>query len=479
MNIALIRVGKKGYDYSNESLGMGYLTSALRKRDINVDILDGEVMGNKEIEKAIVNKNYPLLGFSVDESNIIDSIELSRKFNKKFIVYGGVHATFTAYDLCKDNICNAVVLGEGDKTFHELVEASFMNSDLSRIKGICYKEKDKIRFTGPRDACSNFDYFPARDILSKFITKDKIKIARILTSRGCFFDCNFCTTPSMRKINPGQLYRERDIESILLEMENLAEQFRIEMFYINDDLYFHKDKKSRSKAYILAEEILKRRLKIDYKVEIRTDSIHENDLEFLIFLRKSGLSRMFLGLESGSNKFLDYLGKRTNKSINESAIKTLEKAGIKTTVGKILFNPTTNWEELKESVDFFYNIKSSYQLLRRPNSSLRAFPGTKITERLKKNKFIKEIRSYLPYKYIFQNKFVENFSRLLENSFNAYFPYLKPSLEKLIFNDNFEDKRKEINEICYLFLIKNINKKDNWNEDHFQKELEEFINNIK
>lgn len=377
--IALIRLEHnfQKYDFSNEHLGIGYLASVLRSRNLNVKIFDS--CFSADVFEKVKNYSPNFIGYTANFLNVQKTLDFNKRLNfskKTFVCFGGPQATFTAEDLIKYGKIDAVVIGEGEETLAELVAAVKNNKNLSSVKGIFYNKNGLPSFTGYRNSITDLDKlpFPSREVLESDKT---IKSARIISSRGCLYGCNFCTTPSVRKINPGKPYRERNPTKVVDEMELLYTKYKIKYFYFNDDLYFAKSSVTRKRAVRVAEEITKRNLDINYKVEIRGDSVEPSeDREFILKLIKSGLTTFFIGLESGSNEELNYFGKGLSVTKNKETILFLKSLGAKVNLGKILFEPLTTWNDLELSLKIFHELGSCAQILRRPNIKLELFPGT-------------------------------------------------------------------------------------------------------
>ena len=325
---------------------------------------------------------------------------------RPFKCYGGSQVTFTAEEFLTHEDADAVVLGEAEITLPELVRVVNSKGDISTIAGICYKDGKVPRFTEMRTSLNDLNILdiPTREILEFRSRVHGEKSARILSSRGCFYNCNFCTTPRNVKINPGKIYRERDPVKVVDEMEFLYRNFGVRIFYFNDDLYFNKAPHIRRRPKIIAEEILRRGLDIRYKVELRADSINPSeDEEFMKLLKASGLNRVFVGIESGSDDMLDFLNKKTTSVENQNFVLFMKSLGIGVNIGRILFGPYTEWTELDESIRGINALDSCINVLRRPNMKLMAFPGTEISAQLEQEGLLEKKRSYLNRDYTFRN----------------------------------------------------------------------------
>lgn len=477
-------LGGRDRDIANESLGIGYLTSILREKNINVQIFDSIVEKTKDISFNLICFEPDFLGYYILNNTVNQTLLFDSALNFKkqpFKILGGQQATFAAYDLIKYEDFDAVILGEAEETLPDLIDAVIEEKPLRTIKGIVFNENGIPIFTGYRPACSDLDKlsFPARDVLEKKIKTGSPPIARVISSRGCYGNCKFCTTPYLRTINPGKTYRERSAKSVVNEIEFLKAKYGINYVFFNDDLYFHKAKKTRKRAREIAELLIKKNLKVKYKIELRPDSLTpKKDDAFLKILRKSGLDLIFAGIETGSQSMADYLNKPISITVSKKFVNYIKSHGINVNLGRIMFGPYTTWSELEDSVSAFNELSSCIQILRRPNMKLEVFPGTELNKELQKEGLLENKRSYEQKSYRFINPLVGEFHDALVDSFVAYFPILS-SLGIKGNGSIVNDLEKRLNKFCYEFLIKNISMKDNWTIKIFNESLKAFINNLK
>lgn len=482
VKIALLRLENSldRLDHANEHLGLAYLTSTLRYAGHNVKIYDNNI--DPDIDKNIIEFNPDIVGYTTNQDNMETVINFNSNIkykNNPLRIFGGPQATFSAKKLLLNEDVDIITLGEAEKTMLELVGAYSKGNSFDNIKGIYYKNNN-IKFTGYRPIFEDLDNFefPSRDVLSKQIGRGDNLAARILTSRGCTHNCYFCQTPSMRKINPGKVYRSRSPKNVVDEIEKLHSKYGIKWFYLNDDLYIANNKNSKNRALNIANLIIKRGLPIEYRAELRSDSIGKNDTELMKTLVKSGLTRIFVGSESGSESMLKYLGKRTTVDTNIEFIEFAKSLGINVSIGRILFGPFTDWNELSDSIDFFYKTGGCSQIFRKPIIKLLAFPGTEITKQLKKEKLIDSDDFYIKKDYKFKNEKVGQFHDALRENYKTYLNCLNKFFDMRSF-DKINNLEKEVNDISYEFFMNNIRLGNNWNKNDFNDYMERFLEKLK
>ena len=248
--ILLINAGKK-YVFPKKAtppLGLMYLASALRRNNPHqLKILDMKLgyFEPSDVPGEFSGFDPDIVGISsmTNEAGILHQLakEVKRVSSCK-IIAGGAHVTACPEDGLSDPNIDYIVLGEGERTLVELVEAILAGSDTSRIKGIGFRKDGSIVNTPPREFMQNLDEmpFPAWDLVnmkeySKYWGHDILNPRKpymsLLTSRGCPFGCIYCHNIM------GKTFRARSPESVFSEIETLYRSYNIRYFSIEDDIF--------------------------------------------------------------------------------------------------------------------------------------------------------------------------------------------------------------------------------------------------
>jgi len=488
MKVALVRLNHDLFNrlHADEHLGIGYLTSCLREKRISVEIFDTTVASESSIHTSLVDYCPDFIGYTVDVENIRTVIDFDHKLNlhiQPTRCWGGHHASLCAEDILKDECCDIVVIGDGENTLPHLVQSVAVGMSLYQVSGIAFRDGDRIAFT------KNGTYqkqlytlpWPSRDILACMASSSPITTARILSSRGCPYDCIYCTTPAMNRLANVAKYCARPPIDFVDEIEYLYKNFGVKQYYINDDLYFYNSERSKQRALSVANEILKRGLNIAYKVEIRADSFDPIcDIDLLQTLRTSGLKTIFIGLESGSDKMLYQLKKKITVNQNRAAVEALRKAGIRVNIGRILFGPDSTWSELEESVKVLHELGCCQQVFRHPGFKLRVFPGTNLERKLEQEgRLVYKEKRYFEPEYVFSNKKVEAFCDALTNMYEDLWPLVKHVFDSRSFEDLDPSMGEILENLSFELLYANIRLGDSWSSDVFNRTKDLFFSKIK
>lgn len=355
-DVLLINPPAKGVEIY-EHLGLGYITACLRKNNIRVRIIDIHLNG-WSISKAIQEvRKYPckLIGISIPFQDFArQALNFATKLKKAgvnaHLSIGGIYPTFAYPEILeKFPAIDSVVLGEGEETFVELAQRILANDEWRDIKGIAYRRNGAVIKNEIRPSIKDLDEipFPARDMLPRVL--QKVKYASMITSRGCYGRCTFCSVvPFFSQFGPR--FRVRSPENVVDEIEYLYKKYKVRNIMFHDANFIG----NQRRAAAIAEEIIKRNLRLHYSIECRADNVNR---ELFRLLKASGLRRVFLGVESGSQAVLDRLQKDIDVDDNINALKILSELEIYVSMGFIMFDDRTTLEEFKDNIIFIQKAK--------------------------------------------------------------------------------------------------------------------------
>ena len=315
--------------------------------------------------------------------------------------------------------------GEGDRTLPELIQAWESGSDLSAVDGLTFRSGDVVHANPGRTLISDLDQlpWPARDHTQRIVEAGgKLNMVR---SRGCYANCAFCSIASFYRLQSGAAWRQRSIDDVLDEMTWLGERWPGTEIKFHDDQFIGPGRKGHEDALAFAEALLFRGLKIPYYIFARADTVEP---ELFMALKRSGLSSVFVGVESGSQRGLNALGKRISVDENRQAIQTLSDLGIRFHMGLIFFDPYTEMEDVAANVSF---LQDTQPLWSAPGNTLSVenrvivYKGTPFFDRLTRDDRIEG--DYLDHDYAILDWRV----RLLCRASHVLIRCLLPALSRL------------------------------------------------
>ncbi len=384
MSVILIRPNSvpELFKIYSESLALGYLSSVLRKNNIEVDIIDGylENMSFDKLLQKVAKKKYKLVGFTIFNADSLNWIKKVAKFIKKdfpevHITMGGHLASFDYKHILNEiKEIDSIVRFEGEDILLNLAKAVLNKQDWQEIKGLAFKSNGKIIANELLPLIPKLDDlpFPERDYIPYLIEnyRDEYTVY-INRGRGCYGKCKFCSVPPFYSSPPGKIFRQRSNENLLNEIEYLVETYHVNNFTLVDDFFIIPSKRGMLDTIALAEDIRRRSLKINFSISERIDNLHEDVVDALI---SSGLVRIFLGLEAASQDILDKLGKKIDRNIIEKTLNWLCIKNIDIEISFINFLPFNSLRDVKENVIFF--SQWGFDTLRSLGNRLEPYPGT-------------------------------------------------------------------------------------------------------
>lgn len=361
-DVLLINPPGSKYEDADEHLGLGYIASYLRVHDINVAIIDVTLNSwtLKQAASEIAKYSCKIIGISIPfqqyASQALDFIKALREtgFDCHFTI-GGIFPTFAYEELFA--LCNqidSIILGEGEITFYELAQKIIAGKDWRDVNGISYMEKGEVTKTPIRPLAENLDDFPypARDNLP-LVLKRQPSVS-MLSSRGCYGGCTFCSVvPFFSAFGPR--CRVRSTENIINEIQMLISTYGVHNIIFNDAEFAGGIAVNRGQTIEIAQEIIKRNFNIHFSIQCRVNDI---DIDTFEILKQAGLRRVFLGVESGSQTALDRFKKGVSVQDNINAIDILSKLDMYVSMGFIMFDEQTTFDEVSENMDFIKKAKS-------------------------------------------------------------------------------------------------------------------------
>jgi anaerobic magnesium-protoporphyrin IX monomethyl ester cyclase len=286
------------------------------------------------------------------------------------LVAGGWHASILPEQTLRAPYFDAVVKGQGEITFLEAVERFAAGErDLTGIAGCHFKREGKVVWNSDR-GYTDINALPARPFHLVDFEAYARKCAGLrwilyCTSHGCPWDCSYCSNASVY----GRNWKPLLPETAVAEMAELTRRYRLQVIDIIDDNYLVR----RDRALEIAERLVREDLRVAYYIQTRTDQMDRLSDAELLTLARSGLRRVFFGLESGSVKVMRSVNKRLDLETAYRTAERFRRAGIRPSFNLIFGLPAEGEEDLRDTMavvdrigranpdaDFFTNIFSPY-----------------------------------------------------------------------------------------------------------------------
>ena len=359
----------------NPPLGLMYLSASLRKNGHNPIIFDTVVEAHNNIFKVDnkvsgrglsfkdiirrIPKDVGLIGISNLFSFAYPLVrrltcEIKKEFPKKLIVLGGAHPSATPIVTVSEPSIDFVILSEGDLTIVELVNNIGNSMALSKIDGLAYKDENGKSVLNPK-MCYIEDLdslpFPERNSIP---LESYYKVGSphgpcqdrwtpILSSRGCPFQCTFCTSNLWDR-----RFRVRSAENVLDEIEQCKDEFNITEFLFEDENFTI----NKRRVFEICNGIINKRLNIRWQTPngIRASVTDE---EVLDAMKKSGCHHITVAPESGSERVLnEIIRKQQDKNDVTNVVRYASKIGMKTAAYFVSGLPGETVDDVEMSIDY-------------------------------------------------------------------------------------------------------------------------------
>lgn len=484
-----------------QPLGLAYIAAVLRENHYPVSILDAAAEGWQNFQKFDKSRNFIGLSFTqigkmvkklkpkivgititftVQKESAFRVASVIKAVDRNIIVIvGGPHVTVRAEECLKNPNIDFAVIGEGEETIVELVQkfkARVAPKELKKIKGIAFKDGKKIVVTASRPSIQDLDSlpFPARDLLpmktyfeaaqAKRASRDLDKPwASVFTSRGCPFNCVFCSI----HLSMGRKWRARSPANIIEELKLLTKNYGVKQVDFEDDNISCDPERMKTVCNL----IIKNNLKIEWFTPngIRADTLNE---PLLRKMKASGCRELWFAPESGSQRVVDeVIGKRIDLKYIEKMVIACKKIGISSNCFFVIGLPGETKKEIEQTLSFAQKLGQ----LGADNclfSIATPLYGTRLYQEALENGYLvgageKALRfdrpllttpEFTPEELIsFRNQALDNNRRLyVKNSINKLFYYLINDPVLAV------DHLKNMLKIAYIFMARynNISAKD-------------------
>lgn len=373
MKVMLIQPKSRAIGFTDmilaEPLGLEALAGSLKGHEVR--ILDMRISGENfsEVSRFKPDVCGISLSYTIDHKPVLKIAKKVKELSPKtFIVVGGHHASLNVMSLVHSSI-DAVVIGEGERTFFELVETLSAKGDLKEVRGLALRENGSFIFTGVRQYEPSLDTlpFPERKLLKRkyYHLGFQRPLALVETSRGCSHECSFCCVWQFY----GRKVRSKSPERVIWEIQRIEEPY---VLFV-DDNFLIDTQRSEKIALLLKGSGVKKR----YTFQARGDTIAKHP-DLLKLWKEVGLKGVFIGFEKTDDEELDSLKKRTKVKYNDLALEILKDLKIDVWASFII-DPSYGEEDFRRVSEYV----SSRKIKNPTFSVLTPLPGTKLYEEMK------------------------------------------------------------------------------------------------
>lgn len=375
--------------WCHHPIGLLYLASVVRESfpDIAIRVFHTITSNNPigRIESLITEFNPNLVGLrslSIEQAMFKRIARRIRELKQDvYLIAGGPYPSSSYQDLVSSSYVDMVVIGEGEKTFVDVIQQLRSNRNLPlNLPGTAVVENDLVQVNKPQPPITDIDAipFPSYDLInlkdydgmSNNSFQDTSKSAFLFASRGCPYRCFYCHQLFGNKV------RRRSAENVVSEMRQHVERRGIQNFVFVDDVFNVPQEKAKQTLSLIAKELPG--VRINFPNGMRSDQM---DDEFIDLLEQAGTVHVATAIETANSRLQKLIGKNLNIAKAAQAIDAASRRFIVSTYFMIGF-PTETHKDAMETVSLAENLGH----VSVPNMSVvRVYRGTSFFEMLQPN----------------------------------------------------------------------------------------------
>lgn len=309
-------------------LGLLYLSSHLKARGVDVGVFDSTFATPRAFEHHLASVRPRAVGLYANlltRSRVLDLIQLAKEHGA-FVILGGPDPSNYPEEYLAHG-ADVVVIGEGELTLDDLlgrVLESGSTRDFGNVAGIVYLEGETVMRTPARSLIDDLDGqpFPDREAID---IPAYVNVWRqhhgqgsvsLITARGCPYECTWCSHSVF-----GYTHRRRSPANVADELALVVDRYRPDIVWYADDVFtIHQHWLTRYRT-----ELERRSLRVPFETITREDRLNVNIVETLAAM---GCFRIWIGSESGSQRVLDSMRRRTNVERVRAVVHLLQQHGI-------------------------------------------------------------------------------------------------------------------------------------------------------
>lgn len=419
----------------------------------------------KELENFVKKIKPDIIGVSLMSNHYLRAVKITKDLKRYYsqpVVWGGIHPTIKPEECL--NHADLVFIGEAEHSFFAFYQEHKNGVQNHKTKGIVYKKEGKILNNGIYPLCENLNSLPFCDydlndhyvfsggklvqmdfeIMRNFLPFSQAQY-RIMTTRGCPFNCAYCGSAFLKGMYEGKFLRSRTVDNVLEELELALKKYPyLKFIKIMDDCFTINPLewlKNFSRQY-------KEKINLPFFCLVSPATITEEKLAVLI---EAGLENVQVGLQSGSDRTnKEFYSRYISQEQFFKAISILNgfKNRLSFSFDVISDNPYEKEEDCAETAKLLNQIPRPFNLTL---YSLTFYPGTELYRRAQKEGIIeKNSREYL----------TKQFHLLRNNYFNKLFrmiPVLSPSRAAGFIEKRHESVQKiRLNLYYFVYAHRNI-----------------------
>lgn len=331
-------------------VGLAYLSGFLDQKDYELRIVDMPALNMKldQFQHLLRSEKPDVVGIYCALTRVNQAIGAAKisKDEGAFTIFGGPEPSINGKTILLENPCvDAVVRGEGEMAFLDLIERVEDSEDFEGVGGVTYRDGEKVLVNPSRPLIENLDDlpFPAWHLfpIERYNLFSYFPLLSIASSRGCTFNCSFCAVPEMYQ----HTWRGRSPENVADEMEHLVEKYSPSVVFISDDCFMA----NLGRLEKICDVFHKRNLDVSWACLSRTDI----PLSLMHKMKRARCVALLFNLESQMIN---------NNETIKAAFENAKKAGIIGVANFVFGFPGETHSVCKRNLDFILDLDADHAM---------------------------------------------------------------------------------------------------------------------
>jgi len=397
----------------NLPLGLLYIAAVLDEAGYKTEILDAfmtrfpfrriedtiEVgLPYEKIIEEIRRRKADIVGvtnpFTCQVENAVRVANIAKEVDPSILtVVGGPHVTAVPVEFLEEakNV-DIAVIGEGEYTMLDIVRFFEGYKKISEVQGIAYRKDEKVVLNSQRPFIRNLDElpYPAYNLveMERYLNPKKIeyrsfkdRAISMITSRGCPFNCNFCSV----HLHMGKIFRAHSANYVIDHIEHVVNEYRVKNIFFEDDNLTLDLRRFEA----ICDKIIEKNITVNWETPngVRPDYL---TLSLLEKMKKAGCKSVFFGVESGDQFVLDNIIDKSLKLKDVMKVaKMCKKVGLKSGAFYIIGFPGEKKKNMKKTVEFALRLKREFDVGMHLFIATPSY-GTRLYEECKKKGYFQE-----------------------------------------------------------------------------------------
>ena len=363
-------------------LGILAVAEPLLRAGYEVTLIDSTITPNFQKRVAEDMRDALCLCISLVTGPMIrETTQIARTVKELYphkpVVLGGWHPTLLPDQTLAADFVDIVVVGQGEDALLEVMQHIEAGEAPTNVQGVGFKEEGRLRLNPRRDLRPISEMPPKAYRLADFDAYERVcgrRWAMYTSSLACPYNCGYCTNAAAY----GRKWNALDPEQTSREMCDLVERYRLQLLWVVDDNFLV----DRNRALAIAESICERGTRFEWSIQASTNLVTRLTVEEWKLMRRSGLTQVAQGADSGSPVIMRAMNKTfQNLEMIHEAANVLTQAGVRPSFNMIFAYPGEGPVQRRESVKLIMDVCREYPGAEFWTNIFTPYPGAPIMER--------------------------------------------------------------------------------------------------